>query len=94
MRRAAERRHGQFAQSVPVELTGMNWLLPMYWSSTAEPWLLTMLPAVDGLAARRWTRGLALLLLAFSVFSASYPTWNPWTHPWLMIYLQYLGWVS
>jgi hypothetical protein len=44
MRRAAERRHGQFAQSVPVELTGMNWLLPMYWSSTAEPWLLTMLP--------------------------------------------------
>ena len=25
----------------PVELTGMNWLLPMYWSSTAEPWLPT-----------------------------------------------------
>jgi len=27
----------QFAQMVPAELTGMNWLLPMYCSSTAEP---------------------------------------------------------
>ena len=69
--------------------SGLRWI---FWLTPL--WLLTMLPAVDGLAARRWTRGLALLLLAFSVFSASYPTWNPWTHPWLMIYLQYLGWVS
>jgi hypothetical protein len=69
--------------------SGLRWI---FW--LAPLWLLTMLPAVDALATRRWTRGLALVLLALSVFSASYPTWNPWTHPWLMIYLQYLGWVS
>ena len=26
-----------------------------------------------------------------SVVSVSYPTWNPWTDPWLMDYLKYLG---
>jgi hypothetical protein len=29
----------QLAQRSPDELTGMNWLLPMYCSSTADPWL-------------------------------------------------------
>ena len=62
----------------------MFWLAPL--------WLLTMLPMADVLARRRWTRGLALVLLALSVLSASYPTWNPWTHPWLMNLSQYLGW--
>ena len=66
--------------------SGLRW---MFW--LAPLWLLMMLPAADALAARRWTRGLALVLLALSVLSASYPTWNPWTHPWLMIYMQYLG---
>ena len=42
-----------------------------------------MLPAADAVAGARWTRGVALVLLALSVLSASYPTWNPWTHPWL-----------
>ena len=36
----------QFAQMVPTELTGMNWPLPMYWSSTAEPRLPPMLLVV------------------------------------------------
>ncbi len=66
---------------------GLRW---MFW--LAPLWLLIMLPVVDALAARRWSRGLALVLLAFSVLSASYPIWNPWTHPWLMVYSQYLGW--
>ena len=39
-------------------------------------------------------RGVALVLLALSVMSASYPTWNPWTHPWLWNFLSYLGWVG
>jgi len=56
-------------------------------------WLLAMLPAADALSRRRWTRGLALVLLAVSVVSVSYPTWNPWTHPWLLNFLDYLGWV-
>jgi len=67
--------------------SGLRW---MFW--LAPLWLLTMLPAADILAGRRWTRGLALVLLALSVLSASYPTWNPWTHPWLMNFAQYLGW--
>jgi hypothetical protein len=66
---------------------GLRWL---FW--LAPLWLLTMLPAADFMAGRRWTRGLALVLLAVSVLSASYPTWNPWTHPWLMNFMQYMGW--
>jgi hypothetical protein len=66
--------------------SGLRWL---FW--LAPLWLLVMLPAADLLSTRRWTRGLALLLLAISVLSVSYPTWNPWTHPWLMNYMQYLG---
>jgi len=58
------------------------WLTPL--------WLLSMLPAVDLLSKRRWTRALALVLLMFSVLSASYPIWNPWTHPWIMDCIKYL----
>jgi len=35
----------QLDHNRPVEPTGMNWLLPIYWSSTAEPWLPQMVPA-------------------------------------------------
>jgi hypothetical protein len=69
--------------------SGLRWL---FW--LAPLWLLVMLPATDLLASRRWTRGLALVLLALSVLSVSYPTWNPWTHPWLMVFSQYMGWGS
>ena len=69
--------------------SGLRWL---FW--LAPLWLLVMLPAADLLASRRWTRGLGLVLLALSVLSVSYPTWNPWTHPWLMIFSQYMGWGS
>ena len=67
--------------------SGLRW---MFW--LAPLWLLTMLPMADILARRRWTRALALVLLAFSVLSATYPTWNPWTHPWLMNLTQNLDW--
>jgi len=69
--------------------SGFRW---MFWF--APLWLVVMLPAADAMARRRWTRFVALLLLATSVFSASYPTWNPWTHPWAVNFLQYLGWVE
>lgn len=59
------------------------WLIPL--------WLLTLIPAADFLARRRWLRGVGYLLLAASVLSASYPTWNPWRHPWIYNYLDYLG---
>jgi hypothetical protein len=51
------------------------WLTPL--------WLLTMLPAADWLARRAWGRAVAVVLLMASVLSASYPTFNPWRHPWI-----------
>jgi hypothetical protein len=59
--------------------SGLRW---MFWF--APLWLVLMLPTADWLAGRRWGRGLGLVLLGLSVLSASYPTWNPWTSPWLM----------
>jgi len=58
--------------------SGFRW---MFWF--APLWLVAMMPAVDRLAQTHARRGLALLLLAVSAASAAYPTWNPWTHPWL-----------
>jgi hypothetical protein len=66
--------------------SGLRWLM---WLTPL--WLLSMLPAVDWLAARRWGRGLAYLFLGVSVFSASYPAWNPWRHPWLYNLLEARG---
>ncbi len=65
---------------------GLRW---MFWF--APLWLLTMIPAADRLARSRKLQAIALVLLAMSVFSMSYPTWNPWTHPWLYELLEYLG---
>lgn len=68
---------------------GFRWV---FWF--APLWLLAMLPALDRMASRPWLRALALVLLVLSVFSASYPTWNPWTHPWLLQWMQHAGWVT
>ena len=64
--------------------TGFRWAL---WF--APLWLFAMLPAADGLAASRPRRVAAAVLLAISVASASYPTWNPWTLPWLQVWQDY-----
>jgi hypothetical protein len=68
--------------------SGLRWL---FWLTPL--WLLTMLPAIDWLAARRWGRATALILLAISVFSVSYPVWNPWRHPWIYDLLEAQGWI-
>ncbi len=58
--------------------SGFRW---MFWFTPL--WLVVMLPAADRLA--RSTAGIALasILLSLSALSVSYPTWNPWTHPWI-----------
>ena len=66
--------------------SGFRW---MFWF--APLWLVALLPAADCLDRCGTGRGVALLLLAASVMSATYPTWNPWTHPWLYNFLEYLG---
>ena len=50
-----------------------------------------LLPAADWLGRRRWGRALAVVLLALSVLSASYPSWNPWRHPWIYNWMDAWG---
>lgn len=76
----ADRNYGGLA-------SGFRWA---FW--LAPLWLATMPPSADWLSRWRAGRGLALVLLALSALSASYPTWNPWSHPWLMRFFAYLGW--
>ncbi len=59
------------------------WLAPL--------WLTLMLPAADAMSKRRWMRWLAAILLAASALSASYPTWNPWTAPWIVNASNHFG---
>jgi hypothetical protein len=66
--------------------SGLRW---MFWC--APLWLLVMLPAADRLARSVAGQSLAAVLLSFSVLSASYPTWNPWTHPWLYNWMHWCG---
>lgn len=68
---------------------GFRWA---FW--LAPVWLVAMVPAADVFARQRWLRGLALALLAVSVLSACYPTWSPWTHPWIANWMLYLGWLE
>lgn len=62
------------------------WLTPL--------WLLGMLPVLERLSQSRLGRGVVLVLAAFSAMSAAYPTWNPWTHPWLFLWLESAGLIS
>jgi Zn-dependent protease with chaperone function len=59
------------------------WLTPLF--------LLSMLPVCDWLAGRSWGKVVAYVFLAVSVLSASYPSWNPWRHPWLYNLIDALG---
>ena len=51
------------------------WMVPL--------WTAAVVPAADVLSKSRRGRFLALLLLGLSVASAAYPTWNPWSPPWI-----------
>jgi hypothetical protein len=71
-----------------------GWTAGPRWLIWLTPFLLlTMLPAVDWLAPRRWGRILAYAFLAISVISTSYPAWNPWRQPWLYNLMEKLDWI-
>lgn len=66
---------------------GFRWLLWL-----APLWLAVMIPAADRLSSSRRGMAIACVLLVFSVLSASYPTWNPWTQPWIYNWMTSSGW--
>jgi hypothetical protein len=68
---------------------GFRWV---FWF--APMWLLVAIPAADVLGRFRAGRGLCCLLLALSVLSVTFLTWNPWQQPWLAVFMQYMGWVK
>ena len=69
--------------------SGFRW---MFWLAPA--WLVAMIPTADAASKTRLRRGAALLLLALSALSAAYPVWNPWRHPWLWNFMEYLEWIE
>ena len=67
--------------------SGLRW---MFWFTPL--WLFAMFPALDRIAHSTVGRRVAYLMLAVSVVSASYPSANPWQHPWPYRLAEYLGW--
>lgn len=61
------------------------WLIPL--------WLTAMIPTLDRWRRWPWGQRIFAALLLFSAISASYSAMNPWVHPWIYTYLQYLGWI-
>ena len=68
--------------------SGFRWV---FWLTPV--WLVVMIPAADCMPVGVGLAGWPWLLLLLSVLSVSYPTWNPWTPPWLMDYFKYMGWI-
>ncbi len=64
---------------------GLRWA---FWMTPL--WLAALVPAVDRMSRWAWARWLAAAALVVSALSAAYPTWNPWTHPWIYDLLVYL----
>jgi hypothetical protein len=67
---------------------GFRWV---FW--LAPLWAAALVPAADWLGRSASGRCLALVLLGGSALSAAYPTWNPWTHPWLWDWMLAAGWI-
>ncbi|MFM7033963.1 MAG: glycosyltransferase family 2 protein [Planctomycetia bacterium] len=69
--------------------SGFRWA---FWM--APLWVAAVVPAADRLGRGGPGRGLALVLLGLSVLSVAYPTWSPWTMPWLQRWLIHAGWLT
>jgi hypothetical protein len=71
---------------VSVCFRWMLWFAPL--------WLFACIGPAEWLARRGWGRGLAVLLLAASVFSMSTALSGPWQSPWLYRFWTFLGWIE
>ncbi|WP_417376412.1 hypothetical protein [Gimesia maris] len=67
-------------------LRWMLWLTPF--------WLISMIPLLDEFAEKRWLKGLGILCLLGSVFSAHHPLHNPWRAPWIYSMFEQAGWIN
>ncbi len=65
--------------------SGFRWVL---WLTPL--WIAAVVPAADALARSRRGRLVGLVLLGASLVSAAYPTWNPWSPPWIEQWLRHL----
>ena len=66
--------------------SGFRWV---FW--LAPLWVAAAVPAADWLSRGRSGRLLALALLGLSVVSVAFPTWSPWTTPWIQQWLTHAG---
>ncbi|MBP88739.1 MAG: hypothetical protein CMJ64_18840 [Planctomycetaceae bacterium] len=62
------------------------WFIPL--------WLICAIPAADKIAASRFGRITAYLMLAVSIVSATYASMNPWSHSWIFDYWSILEWIA
>ncbi len=68
---------------------GLRWFFPLI-----PLWIPAMLPVLDKIDNNKYWKGLALALLFLSIMSASYPSWNPWSHPWLYNFMTDQNWIQ
>ena len=80
---------GQHDRNYGGMTSGFRWA---FW--LAPLWVAAAVPAADRLAHWRLGRAVALVLLALSVVSVAFPTWNPWTRPWVEAWLDHAGWLA
>jgi hypothetical protein len=66
--------------------SGFRWV---FW--LAPLWTVGAVPAADRLSVSRAGRLLGLALLALSVLSVTYPSWNPWSPPWIELWMRHGG---
>lgn len=82
MRPEIDRNYG----GVSVCFRWLLWFAPL--------WLFAMTGPVHWLSRNPLGRGLAVLLLAASVFSMSTALQSPWQSPWLYRFWVFLGWIA
>ncbi|MEW4488533.1 hypothetical protein AB1L42_10655 [Thalassoglobus sp. JC818] len=71
---------------VSVALRWMLWLIPF--------WILAVLPLMNRFGMNQFFRGLCVVLLLPSLFSAWYPADAPWTQPWIFQVMESKGWID